>query len=214
MNRIRKLWLENFSILCDCYYQNLVSKRENGHYAMSPSKFDIFLIFYIFLRFHVFSFFGNLSQKLYIQIVVLHIKFYFTWGELDLYWKIVKFQNFMTRINRKSFLYFLQFQWLFKILEKWLIWLNIVISIQKLLIRKVESFLKSNWNVDQTSKTMLTQNQWIWNSNAIPLFDLPIKDRIKAFQLWKMSTVSRRIGKTITKNLFAQTIPEKMFSTK
>ena len=42
--------------------------------------------------------FGNLFGNSYIKFAILDIKVPFTCGESDLYWNIVKFQNFLTRI--------------------------------------------------------------------------------------------------------------------
>ena len=40
----------------DCYYQSLISGREIGHQTMSPHIFEIFLIFFYFLRSLVLSY--------------------------------------------------------------------------------------------------------------------------------------------------------------
>ena len=39
-----------FCLFFDCYCQSLISGGETGHWAMSPPKFKIFLIFPYFLR--------------------------------------------------------------------------------------------------------------------------------------------------------------------
>ena len=43
-------------------------------------------------------------------------------------------------------------------------------SMKKLPTSKVEYFLKSKFNLNQTSKLVLTQNHKIWNFNAADLF--------------------------------------------
>ena len=93
---------------------------------------------------------------------MVHTNFHFTCGDLDLSEFIKKFQNFMTRIVFKfSFdLYFSNDDSTFY--EKYQFWLKNVTSFRKQQIDQVESFLKSNFDLNQGYKIMLTQNHQIW----------------------------------------------------
>ena len=81
--------------------------------------------------------------------IILDIKVRFSCGESDLYQNIVKFQNILTRIDWNFFFCSLHFQLWFKLLEKEIICLKNVSSINKLPIIKVERFLKSSFDLNQ-----------------------------------------------------------------
>ena len=81
----------------------------------------------------------------------------------------------MTRIDWKFCFCSLHSQWWFKFLEKVLIWLKKVNSTKKLLISKAESFLKSNFHLNQICKIVLTQSHYIWNFNAVTCFIFLLK---------------------------------------
>ena len=102
--------------------QRLVSR-------LSPPKFEIFLIFCNFRRYSLQSF-GNSWGNSYTRFVILDIRVRFTYGKLDLYQNIVKFQNISTKTVWKFSFFSLDFQW-FKFLEKEIIWLKNVSSIKK-----------------------------------------------------------------------------------
>ena len=59
-------------------------------------------------------------------------------------------------------------------------------AIKNLPISKVETFLNSNFDLNQIYKIMLTQSHEIWNFNATDLLYIVIKDRINALKLKKM----------------------------
>ena len=63
-----------------------------------------------------------------------------------------------------------------KFIEKVLIWLKKVSSIKKPPISKVKSFLKSNFDLNQIRKIVLTQSHEIWTFNAPDLRYIFIKD--------------------------------------
>ena len=67
--------------------------------------------------------------------------------------------------------------------KKGLIWLKKVSSIKKQPIRTVESFLKSNFELNQTFKMVLPQNLEIWNLNRNVLIYIHITKNKKTFQL-------------------------------
>ena len=64
----------------DCYYQSLIFGRETEHWAMSPLKFGIFLIFPYFLRSLVLSCFATHEATQIPKFAVLDIIFCFTCG--------------------------------------------------------------------------------------------------------------------------------------
>ena len=89
---------------------------------------------------------------------MLDIKYRFTCGDSDLSEIIKKCQNIMTRIVWKfSFAPYSSNDdstfW-----EKYQFWLKNVSSFRKQLIGKVESFLKSNLDLNQGYQIVLTQN--------------------------------------------------------
>ena len=102
--------------------------------------------------------FGNSWGSSYTKFVTQDIKLCFTCGDLDLVLNIIKFQNIMTKVVQKFLFCSLHMQWWLNSLEEVLIWLKYVISIKKLPISKVQSFLKSNFDLNQMCKTVLTQN--------------------------------------------------------
>ena len=51
----------------------------------------------------------------------------------------------------------------------------------------MESFLKTYFDLKQIFKIVLTQSNYIWNSDKTKLFDIFIKGWRKTFHLWKMS---------------------------
>ena len=81
-----------------------------------------------------------------------------------------------------------------------LVWPKKVSLIKKLPVSKLESFLKSNFDLNQTWKIVLTQNHKIWNFNATELLDILINDRRKALQFCKRS----KLGRVMTKNIIVQ----------
>ena len=107
----------------------------------------------------------------------------------------------------------MHFQWSIMFLKKkGLIWLKKVSSIKKLPIRTVESFLKSNFELNQTFKMVLPQNLEIWNLNRNVLIYIHFtKNKRKTFQLWEMSKTWRELDQVLTKKLLTETIPEKIF---
>ena len=107
----------------------------------------------------------------------------------------------------------MHFQWSIMFLKKkGLIWLKKVSSIKKLPIRTVESFLKSNFELNQTFKMVLLQNLEIWNLNRNVLIYIHFtKNKRKTFQLWEMSKTWRELDQVLTKKLLTETIPEKIF---
>ena len=66
------------------------------------------------------------------------------------------------------------------------IWLEKVSSITKVVIRKGESFLKSNFDLNQMGKIVLKQNHEIWNFNAADLLYIFIKDWRNALKFKNM----------------------------
>lgn len=107
----------------------------------------------------------------------------------------------------------MHFQWSIMFLKKkGLIWLKKVSSIKKQPIRTVESFLKSNFELNQTFKMVLPQNLEIWNLNRNVLIYIHItKNKRKTFQLWEMSKTWRELDQVLTKKLLTETIPENIF---
>ena len=91
------------------------------------------------------------------------------------------FENIMNRVVWKCFLCTLHFQWSLRFLVKAFIWLKKVSSTKTLPIGKVDSFLKSSFDLNQTCKIVLTQNHEIWNFTATELLDIFVKDRRKVF---------------------------------
>ena len=81
-----------------------------------------------------------------------------------------------------------------------LVWPKKVSLIKKLPVSKLGSFLKSNFDLNQTWKIVLTQNHKIWNFNATELLDILINDRRKALQFCKKS----KLGRVMTKNIIVQ----------
>ena len=130
----------------DSYCQHLIFGRKTGHWAASPLTFDIFLIFLNFLR-------GNSC----IKFVMVDIKCRFTCGDSDLGQIIKKCQNIMMRIVWKlSFtLYISNDDSIFW--KKYQFWLKNFSSLKKQLIGKTESFLESNFDLNQGYKIVLTQ---------------------------------------------------------
>ena len=122
------------------YLQTLIYWREADHWAIPTPTFEICLIF--------LNFRGS-SLALYTKFVILDIKVCFSCGESDLYQNIAKFQNILTKIDWKFLLCSLHSQWWFKFLEKAIIYLKNVSSINKLPIIKVERFLKSSFDLNQ-----------------------------------------------------------------
>ena len=104
------------------------------------TKFEICLIF---------PNFQGSSLTLHTKFVILDIKVRFSFGESDLYQNIAKFQHILTRIDWKFLLCSLHSQWRLKFLEKAIICLKNVSSINNLPIIKVERFLKSSFDLNQ-----------------------------------------------------------------
>ena len=136
----KKSLIPFFAYFFDWYCQTLISWRETDHWAIPTPKFEICLIF---------PNFQGSSLALHTKFVILDIKVRFSCGESDLYQTIVKFQNILTRIDWKFLLCSLHSQWRLKFLEKAIICLKNVSSINNLPIIKVERFLKSSFDLNQ-----------------------------------------------------------------
>ena len=67
-------------------------------------------------------------------------------------------------------------------------------SIKDLPISKVESFLQSNFDLNQICETMLTQNHYIWSFKTTESLYNMIKSWRKALKLWKMFEKIERWG--------------------
>ena len=152
-------------VFFDSYCQPFISAKKPGHLYVPPTTFDIFIIFpdsKIDFKILSLNSLGKSSNNSWTKLVVVHTNFHFTCGDLDLSEFIKKFQNFMTRIVFKfSFdLYFSNDDSTFY--EKYQFWLKNVTSFRKQQISQVESFLKSNFDLNQGYKIMLTQNHQIW----------------------------------------------------
>lgn len=81
-------------------------------------------------------------------------------------------------------------------------WKNIplaknISSTKKLPINKIQSFLKSDVDLNQTYKTVLTQKHQIWNLNVTKFFLYCHERQDKSL--------------FITKSFFSQTMPNKIF---
>ena len=92
---------------------------------------------------------------------MLDIKYHFTCGDSDVSQIIKKCQNIMTIVVWKIYfaLYSLSDDSIFW--KSWQFWLKNVSSFRKQPIDQVESFLKSNFDLNQWYKILLTQNHQI-----------------------------------------------------
>ena len=73
----------------------------------------------------------------------------------------------------------------------------------------------SNFNLSQICKIMLTQNHKVWKFNTNDLFCiLRLKNAIESYAACQNIEVQRKVDEVMTKNSFAQTIPDKIFGTK
>ena len=81
--------------------------------------------------------------------------------------KPVKFQNIMTKIVWKLFVLLPTLQMIIEVSGN--VYLPQKSSIKKLPMSKIENFPKSNFDLNLIWKIVLTQNQYIWNFNAIEL---------------------------------------------
>ena len=90
---------------------------------------------------------------------MLDIKYRFTCGDSDLSEIIKKCQNIMTRIFWKIFFPLYSANDDSTFWKKHQFWVKNVSSFSKQLIRKVERFLKSNFDLNQGYKIVLRQNQ-------------------------------------------------------
>ena len=136
----KKSLIPFFPCFFDWYCETLISWRETNRWAMPSTKFEVCLIF---------PNFQGSNLMFYTKFVILDIKARFSCGESDLYQNIIKFQNILTRIDWKFLLCSLHSQWRFKFLEKAIICLKNVSSINKLPIIEVERFLKSSFDLNQ-----------------------------------------------------------------
>ena len=95
----------------------------------------------------------------------------------------------------------------FKFLGKknMLIWLKNVNYVKKLPINNGESFLESNFDLNQICKILLTRNF---------IFFLTFKEMLWWHIKCQKVKVWRRLSRVITKTLLAQTISDKIFWTK
>ena len=122
----------------------------------------------------------------------------------------------MTRNVWKFSFCSLHFQRWFKFLEKVLIWLKNVTSIKKLPIRKVGSFLKSNfWPKSNMKNSGYTKPLFgTLTQLACFIFLLKFIEMLWSYRKCQEIRNGRVLSRVRAKNVLAQTIPDKIFTTK